>query len=767
MRRDLALILVSLILTAPLAFAQEEQVGVEDIFSLYREGTLTTATKTDRLVRTAPQAVTVITREQIEQSGATSLSEVLRFVPGINARMTPMGSQMGIRSFGPTPFSERVLFLIDGTPYNSPDKGGYPGHPAYEDFFPLEAIKRIEVIKGPGSSLYGYNAFFGVINIITDNFIVGGKGTNNLIAKGGSRSSGTGVARGGTVNDSGDWKFTYLGKYKTQVGPMIFLEDPSKTPGLPNLQLSTPTGIIPLNTDGTDVKNGDVYIKSQFKDLLLSYLFHRDETDSYSWIKPRLLAGGPPAVPFPGFDTAVGCCNTVSTEQTLQFFDATFNKQFDDQNRFQAKAFYNRRNGNTCGNCHALGGAGGTANILLLEREDETNQRFFVNAQYDWIISSHKIIFGADFQFDKTDKNIGKLDGPFGIGIPTDDSINTQAAYVQDEIRLAPDKVILTLGIRLDHNEITDNAVSPSVSAVFLPTENMVLRFLYGRAHRQPTWNDLFARTSYIPANLFPTRQTVVGDPVQLQYYEQNGNPNADTEQIDTIEAGLEYDFTKSVSVKFDAFWSRAKDLIEAYDFEDCNPANPNRPVQCDAGVRNGVTNGFLAVTQNVDRNLDSNGFEIEARFDPSPAFSAIVGYAYQNNDFELLNPPFPVIGTARSRTFLDAYSPENKFTAMVNVRPFEPLLFNLSLNYWSSYNTRFFPADATCAACTNTDEIGQPYTYANFNTFYTFPMGNQKLTFGLTVKNLFDEEVQLSHAFRVDSAMTGREYFGMFRFDF
>src|SRR6185503_2640977 len=112
---------------------KQEEVTLEDIFNLVSEGKVITATRTERLLKTAPQAVTVITRQQIKEMGASTIGEALRFVPGVNARITPMGGVLGIRSLGPSPFTERVLLLIDGTPYNSPDKGGLPGHPAYED----------------------------------------------------------------------------------------------------------------------------------------------------------------------------------------------------------------------------------------------------------------------------------------------------------------------------------------------------------------------------------------------------------------------------------------------------------------------------------------------------------------------------------------------------------------------------------------------------------------------------------------------------------
>src|SRR5262245_6316864 len=115
----------------------------------------------------APGATTVITAEEIDRSGAANIFELLRRVPGVDIRYTPMGGHIGIRSNGSSPFSEEVLMLIDGSPYNSPDKGGFPGHPNYVGFFPMDRIARIEVVRGPISVLYGANAFGGVINIVS------------------------------------------------------------------------------------------------------------------------------------------------------------------------------------------------------------------------------------------------------------------------------------------------------------------------------------------------------------------------------------------------------------------------------------------------------------------------------------------------------------------------------------------------------------------------------------------------------------------------
>src|SRR5882724_2102097 len=132
----------------------EEQIKVE------------AATKTEIPISKAPSAVTVVTAKQIQESGARTVPDLLRLVAGVNVRWNPMVQTIDIRGFGENPFSNRILLLIDGQPYNSGDTGGFPLSPAF-DLFPVQNIKRIEVVRGPGSSLYGENAFWGVVNIIT------------------------------------------------------------------------------------------------------------------------------------------------------------------------------------------------------------------------------------------------------------------------------------------------------------------------------------------------------------------------------------------------------------------------------------------------------------------------------------------------------------------------------------------------------------------------------------------------------------------------
>jgi iron complex outermembrane receptor protein len=122
------------------------------------------ASRTEELVTQAPASVTVITREQILNSGAISIPDILRMAPGVDVQQnTGANWDVSIRGFDHVA-TNKVLVLIDGrTAYND----FYASSNWYELPVVLEDIERIEVIRGPLSSLWGANALLGVINIIT------------------------------------------------------------------------------------------------------------------------------------------------------------------------------------------------------------------------------------------------------------------------------------------------------------------------------------------------------------------------------------------------------------------------------------------------------------------------------------------------------------------------------------------------------------------------------------------------------------------------
>lgn len=126
--------------------------------------TVSTSGKQEMLLHEVPEALYVLTAEEIRRSGATSVAEVLRLVPGLDIiQLTPSHYEVSARNHEAV-LANNLLLLIDG-------------RPAYVNFFRinlwqglpvvLEQIERIEVVLGPGSTLYGSNAVKGVVNIIT------------------------------------------------------------------------------------------------------------------------------------------------------------------------------------------------------------------------------------------------------------------------------------------------------------------------------------------------------------------------------------------------------------------------------------------------------------------------------------------------------------------------------------------------------------------------------------------------------------------------
>ncbi|MFW5988148.1 MAG: TonB-dependent receptor plug domain-containing protein [bacterium] len=149
---------VLVMLTALLIFwvpvsAQEEVMELDEV--------VVTASRYEESIMETPVSIEVISQEEIEESGAVSLAEILAAAGGIhikdNGGLTGQKDIIirGIRG-------KQILFLLDGQPYNNPNDGGIN-----LESIPVEFIKRIEVLKSPSSAIYGANAMGGVINIIS------------------------------------------------------------------------------------------------------------------------------------------------------------------------------------------------------------------------------------------------------------------------------------------------------------------------------------------------------------------------------------------------------------------------------------------------------------------------------------------------------------------------------------------------------------------------------------------------------------------------
>ena len=163
---------------------------------------VTSAGKKEQKLSQVPAAIFVITTEDIRRSGATNIPDLLRMVPGLDvAQINPSIWAISSRGFNGE-YSDKLLVLIDGRTVYTPSFSG-----VFWDAqdVPLDSIARIEVIRGPGASVWGTNAVNGVINITTKSARETQGGT--LTANGGTLEHVGGMVRyGGPIGSRGAYR---------------------------------------------------------------------------------------------------------------------------------------------------------------------------------------------------------------------------------------------------------------------------------------------------------------------------------------------------------------------------------------------------------------------------------------------------------------------------------------------------------------------------------------------------------------------------------
>ncbi|MGH7803957.1 MAG: TonB-dependent receptor plug domain-containing protein, partial [Candidatus Binatia bacterium] len=138
------------------------ELGLEELMQIE----VTAASKHPQTAAEAPSAVTTITAEEIRRYGYRTLAEALRSVPGFYTSYDRNYGFVGVRGFlRPGDFNDRVLLLVNGHTYNDDIYQQAYVDPTFG--IDLDSVERIEVVRGPGSALYGGNALFAVINVVT------------------------------------------------------------------------------------------------------------------------------------------------------------------------------------------------------------------------------------------------------------------------------------------------------------------------------------------------------------------------------------------------------------------------------------------------------------------------------------------------------------------------------------------------------------------------------------------------------------------------
>jgi iron complex outermembrane recepter protein len=436
MRRPVAVIVLVLLaglVNQSLADPQPDQKTGEPLkqLSLAQLGNVevTTASKEPAEVWKTPAAVYVLTNEDIRRSGAMSIPEVLRLVPGVQvSRIDNDHWAVGIRGFADQ-FSKSMLVLVDGRSLYTPLFAGV--YWALQDGILLEDVERIEVIRGPGGTIWGANAVTGVINIITKS----AKETRGAVASvgGGNIEQGIGGFRYGAGNGT-NFDYRIYGKGFSRGAGFH-----SDARGFDTWRL----GQMGFRTDW-DVRNTD-----------------------HLTIQGDIYKGGVgEAVGFGSFTPPKQIVSDQAVAVSGGNLLARWRHDLREGSDIQIQAYYDRT-------------------YALAPHYEETRNTFDVDFIHHLTLRGHQNFMwglGARLSPSEFVQTVPTLDF-FPRGIAN----NVYSAFVQDEIAIVPNKFSLTVGSKLEHNNYTGFEMQPSIRALWTITPRQTFWIAVTRAVRTPS----------------------------------------------------------------------------------------------------------------------------------------------------------------------------------------------------------------------------------------------------------------------------------------
>jgi len=483
--------------TAVVSLASGEALAAEpvDPFALSPEqlfdATVISASRMPERLGDTPAAIYVLTNEDIARSGATSIPEALRLAPGVQvARVDSSTWAISVRGFN-GPLANKLLVLIDGrTVYDTLFSGVYWD---VQDT-PLEDIERIEVIRGPGASLWGANAVNGVINIITKR----ASDTQGLLLSLGSGNDDQALINaryGGMAGENAFWRvygrYTNRAEQKTPFGTMANDEWQSWRGGFR----------VDWNPNGggdTVTLQGDVYRSDS------------NLADAY----PLLV---PPYVAAAQVDTAAYGGNLLGR----------WSSRFADGSGLSIQTYLDM-----------------TVRSLSSHEEKRTTT-LDIDTQYDFPIwGRHAAIAGAGYRHAINDLKYSEMIRG------ADDSLGEQliSAFVQDKITLAADRWFLTLGSKFEHNDRTGLEIQPNARLQWTDGGLQSAWASVARAVRTPSEleHDITVVVGTIPPGVFPV-------PVSAEVVP---SPEFDSEEVIAYEIGYRRQWTERVLMDISTFYN-------------------------------------------------------------------------------------------------------------------------------------------------------------------------------------------------------------------
>ncbi len=437
-RRALLCLALAAVVPAARANTDLTALSLEQLMDLRVVG----ASKYEQKQSEVAAAVSVITRDEIRAFGWRTLDEALASLPGVHTTYDRQYKYLGMRGFGlPGDYNTRVLLTINGNRSNDVVfDAALLGRE-----FPLDLglIERIEFIPGPGGAVYGQNAMFGVINIVTrDGADMGG--LELALAAQGPQATGEGRVSWGRRFESG--------------AQMLLSISGERSRGEDRYYDFGSTGIAGLarRQDGESDHElfASVAAGAWSFDFVLSDRRKDDPTASFG--TDPLVAG------------------QYQRDRNLHT-QLQYQKSFDDGRlQLSARAFLGEQR---------YTGLFSYGTPFLSTGSSSWRGTEWRGLSTHW--SGHKLLLGIEAQANtRTDQGFDDLVQPANnLAIPG--TSRRTGLFVQDEIRIA-DGLASTLGLRLDQNSLTGTHASPRAALIWQANGATTLKALYGRAHRAP-----------------------------------------------------------------------------------------------------------------------------------------------------------------------------------------------------------------------------------------------------------------------------------------
>jgi len=488
-----------------------ESLSTRDVVVPAMDMEVSTVSRTESTVGRSPAAVFVVTNEMIRRSGARSVPDALRLVPGVNvARVSANRWVISVRGFNAV-YANKLLVQIDGrSVYNPVFSGVYWDQ---QDLL-LEDVERIEVIRGPGATVWGANAVNGVINIITKQ----ARDTQGVFVEGGggTEERGFGAFRyGGKVDDSLHYRF--YGKWDERDGGW-----------------ATPDA-----ADDWRMGRGGFRVDWQPCECTTFTLQGDFYEGTSGWAYNAALEPVPPAPPLPPFSPPPYQLTGERSDQVPsgQNMLTRFSRKLSDESDWSIQLYWDRT-----------------------ERPDKSPNytqyfqscsTFDLDFQHRFPLGHcHSVIWGFGY---RNTQNV--TDGHFTISFdPPIRSFGISSYFIQDQITLSPDLLYLTLGSKFEHNDFSGFEFQPTARLLWTPSERQTAWASVSRAVRTPSRVDQDV-----------TVNAPMGESIPM-FIQTLGNPAVESEQLIAYEIGYR-------AQPSDAFWW---DLAVFYnDYEDLVTAVP------------------------------------------------------------------------------------------------------------------------------------------------------------------------------------------------